>query len=251
MTDALFTHVERVQGTAPWGRVLDAGTGRDSLRWISGLTTERWTAVTADDARARRLEREFRRDSRPNDRVIAGNWTDPTLLAGEVFDVVLADYLVGAIDRFAPYFQYRFLERIRPHVGKRLYAIGLEPFGEPPTPGARLILDVAELRDACILHAGHRPHREYPLDWMLDNLPRADFYVEDVRVFPIVWGMKYVREQLDVCRGKLPVIADRALVRGLEHRIAKLEKTAKASYEVRQGVQFGSDWVISSRPADR
>ena len=42
---------------------------------------------------------------RKQDRIIVANWGDPTLLAGETFDTVLADYLIGAIEGFAPYFQ--------------------------------------------------------------------------------------------------------------------------------------------------
>jgi hypothetical protein len=36
------------------------------------------------------------------DRIIIGNWKDPKLLAGEVFDVVVADYLVVVfVDQFS------------------------------------------------------------------------------------------------------------------------------------------------------
>lgn len=44
-----------------------------------------------------------------------------------MFDVVIADYLVGSIDAFAPYFQDKIFERLKPHVGKRLYVTGAEP----------------------------------------------------------------------------------------------------------------------------
>lgn len=40
----------------------------------------------------------------PNE-IVIGNWRDEKFLEGQVFDTVLADYLVGAIDGFAPYFQ--------------------------------------------------------------------------------------------------------------------------------------------------
>ncbi len=39
------------------------------------------------------------------DQIIVGNWKDPSFLKGQVYDVVLADYLLGSIDGFAPYFQ--------------------------------------------------------------------------------------------------------------------------------------------------
>lgn len=37
--------------------------------------------------------------------MVIGNWQDENFLKDRVFDTVLADYLVGAIDGFAPYFQ--------------------------------------------------------------------------------------------------------------------------------------------------
>ena len=43
------------------------------------------------------------------------------MLAGETFDVVIADYLVGSIDGFAPYYQDQIYARLRPHVTKHLY----------------------------------------------------------------------------------------------------------------------------------
>lgn len=44
---------------------------------------------------------------KPPDEIVIGNWRDERFLEGQVFDTVLADYLVGAIDGFAPYFQVK------------------------------------------------------------------------------------------------------------------------------------------------
>lgn len=44
---------------------------------------------------------------KPPDEVVIGNWMDENFLNGRVFDTILADYLIGAIDGFAPYFQVR------------------------------------------------------------------------------------------------------------------------------------------------
>ena len=54
--DALFSHVEKLQGSVPWQSVLDAGTGTYSLEWILGLPTTRWTAVSGDPRVAAKLE---------------------------------------------------------------------------------------------------------------------------------------------------------------------------------------------------
>lgn len=46
------------------------------------------------------------------DEIVVGNWRDEKFLEGRVFDTVLMDYLVGAIDGFAPYYQVRLLVNI-------------------------------------------------------------------------------------------------------------------------------------------
>ena len=54
---------------------------------------------------------------------------DEDLLEGKKYDTILADYLVGAIDGFSPYFQDQIFERITSHLnpGGRLYVVGLQP----------------------------------------------------------------------------------------------------------------------------
>ncbi len=250
MSDRLFLHIERLQGGRPWGSVLDAGTGRHSLEWLAGLDTTRWTAVTGDPTQGERLERELSGSIRAGDRIACGNWTDPLFLHGEVYDVVLADYLVGAIDGFAPYFQDRIFPRLRPHVGERLYVVGLEPYDPlPGSPGGQLIQEIARLRDACILLAGDRCYREYPLDWVLRHLEVADFVVEDAQVFPIRYGRRFIDGQLDVCERKLPRIrAPGKLVEGLRQTIADLRKRAREHASARDGIRFGEDYVVLARP---
>ena len=65
---------------------------------------------------------------RENDRLVVGNWVDSELLKGEQFDTVLVDYLIGAIEGFAPYWQDLVFERLRPLVKGRMYITGLEPY---------------------------------------------------------------------------------------------------------------------------
>jgi hypothetical protein len=248
--EALFAHLEKLQGREPWGRFLDAGTGRHSLAWVAGLATARWTAVTADPARAAALEREFAARMRPGDRIARGDWTDPAFLHGEVHDTVLADYLIGAVDAVAPYFQDLLLERLRRHVGARLYVVGLEPYREDDrSPAGRVVREIAGLRDACILLAGHRAHREFPLEWTLRQLARAGYTVEDAASFPIIYGERFVNEQLEVCRRKLPLLDDRDLARALETRIEAVRDRALAICAAHRGLRFGEDYVILARPA--
>jgi hypothetical protein len=248
--DALFGRIESWQGDRPWGSVLDAGTGQASLAWIAGLPTTHWTAVTGDPARARSLQSEWTARMRPLDRILCGNWTDPALLHGEAHDVVVADYLLGAVDGYAPYFQDRLFARLRPLTKERLYAVGLAPYpASADDLWGRLLLDIVRLRDACILLAGDRMYREYPLDWVLRHLEAADFVVDEAVSVPIRYGRRFVRQQLDVAAKKLPRIDDAALARRLEHTIADLRERALACYDDGGARPFGEDWVVSARPA--
>ena len=110
----LYQIVADMQGDRPWGNFLDAGTGKGSLRWLLTLDTERWTAITASPGMAEQVTRELGDQKRPEDRLLVGNWSDPEFLQGERFDTVLADYLLGAIDGFAPYTQDQLFSRLRP-----------------------------------------------------------------------------------------------------------------------------------------
>lgn len=250
MADTLFTTIERTHGDRPWGAVLDAGTGNHSLSWLCSLPTERWTAITGDPLRQQRMAKVFGPRMRTEDRMLSGNWTDPGLLAGESFDVVIADYLLGAIDGFAPYFQDRLFGRLRHHVrpGGRLYIVGLGPYPErTETSGGRVILEIARLRDACILLAGHRCYREYPRDWVTRNLELTGFTVEDAVSVPILYRERFINGQLNVCLRKLPLFHDAGLAEQMRRHIEALRAQALALPELQQGgIRFGHDYVVTA-----
>lgn len=250
--DPLFVHIEGLQGDAPWGHVLDAGTGRTSLRWICELPTDSWTAVTGDAGRARTLKQAYAAQIRPHDKLVVGNWTDPSLLYGETYDVVLADYLLGALEGHAPYYQDRLFDRLRPLVRQRLYCVGLAPYAETaPHPWGAAILDIVRLRDACILLSGGRTYREYPATWVTRNLERAGLVVEDVHSRPIRYRARFVNEQLNNAVRCLPKIADQALAAQLKDSIAALREQALGLYEAGSAQPFGEDWVVYARPRQR
>ena len=249
MDDALFSTISRLQSNRPWGRVLDAGTGAHSLAWIRTLDTTGWTAVTGDPARERALLGSLGAVRRGADRVVTGNWTDPLLEQGEVYDTVLADYLLGAVDGFAPYFQDQLFARLRRNVGGRLFVVGLEPYPDhTESDGGRLVLEIARLRDARILLAGHRCYREYPRDWVERSLESAGYIVEEAVSIPIIYKSKFIDGQLDVCLRKLPHIHDPKLVAALRENIEELRHQAHLVCGITDGIQFGADYVVAARP---
>lgn len=253
MGDALFDTIRRMQGEQPWGRVLDAGTGKHSLRWINGLKTDGWTAVTGDPARERALVRELGDVVRAQDEVVTGNWGDDAFLRGQVYDTVLADYLLGALDGFAPYHQDRLFKRLRPHVGKRIYVVGLQPYADGIVPGeghdteaGKLVLEIARLRDACILLAGHRCYREYPHDWVVRSLHKSGYKVREAVGTEIVYRKRFIDGQLNVCLRKLDLFRDEKLAAAMKGQIEELRTRAMEACNRLDGLRFGSDYVVAA-----
>ncbi len=244
--DSLFTQVEQWHGDQPWGDFLDAGTGKHSLHWVTNLPTKSCTAVTGDVYRAKQLKKQF--NLRPQDEIVSGNWTDGNLLQGKKFYVVLADYLLGAIDGFAPYYQTKLFSRLREVTKNHLYVIGLEPFGDHPKEyGGKLINRIAKLRDACILLAGHRCYREYPRQWVVDELRNSGYNVSRSRSLPIRFGAKYINSQLDVCVRKLNFIPPGNFNAALQIEIENL-RTEALDFCHRQGkITYGSDYIIAAQ----
>ncbi|WP_018141333.1 hypothetical protein [Thioalkalivibrio sp. ALJ7] len=250
----IFQAIEKLQGERPWGSFLDAGTGRKSIEWICGLDTERWTAVTASNQMATTVKKAAGTARRRQDRIMVGNWMSEQLLFGERFDTVLLDYFIGAIEGFAPYWQDRALHRLWPHVGDRLYLVGVEPYVlvEPKDTAGALVREIGRLRDACLLIAGNRPYREYPSSWIMRQLGIAGFRVLDVRYFPIHYRERFVNGQLDLCLRQLPHFSDEGLAKAMHHKIEALRERALPLARSQEGLKHGADYLIVAEPmADR
>jgi hypothetical protein len=244
---ALFRHIERLHDDAGWGDFLDAGTGVNSALWSTALPTARWVGVTGAESHGRQVMDRAGARLRPQDRLVVGNWTDPLLLKDEVFDTVLADYLLGAVEGFSPYFQPRLFQRLRPHVGRRLYVVGLDPYivGDAPDAAARIVREIGRIRDACLLLADETPYREYPAEWAIDALRDAGFTVTHARRFPNRYREKWVHGQLDMALRRLPKIADSDLAAGLRTRIEALRARGVALCRAEDGLRHGADYVIA------
>lgn len=246
----LYERVARLHGHRPWGSVLDAGTGPASMRWLQALDCDRWTAVTGAPQMLEKTRLAMELPPREQDALLVGNWMDPALLAGERFDVVLADYLLGAIEGFAPYWQDRLFARLRPLVARRLYVIGLQPYihGRPDDDAGRTINEIGRLRDACLLLSGDSPYREYPLDWTLRSLEAAGFRVVDAELVPITYGPRFIHSQLAMCSQATGKLADRRLAVELLRHVADLQARALALSQRLGGLRHGHDYVVVAEP---
>ncbi len=246
----LFGYIETLQRQRPWGRFLDAGTGRHSLKWLLTLETEEWTAITASKRMAGQVRETVGSAMRDRDRILVGNWINDALLYGETFDTVLMDYLVGAIEGFSPYWQERVFERLRPLVAGRIYFVGVEPYVPFPAndEAGRAIREIGCLRDACLLLAGERPYREFPMDWVVRQLGQAGFRTLDTRHFPITYRARFINGQLDMCIDRIERFASPELGEAMKVHVEQVREHALALSEARDGLRHGADYVIAAEP---
>jgi hypothetical protein len=239
-----------LHGQAPFGSVLDAGTGPRSIRWLLARESERWTAVTGDPVMREKVERLAGDRKRPGDRLLLGNWSDPELLAGERFDTVIADHLLGAIEGFAPFFQTSLFARLRALTAKRLYVTGMQPYviDRPTEKAGAIIWRIGRHRDACLLLLGKNPYREFPLDWVLAELRRSGFEPSATREIQVGYKAPFVNGQIDLVRPGLEKLKDRALGDALIARGEALRARALAYLERHGSLQHGFSYVIAADP---
>lgn len=313
--DALFGCIEEQQGEKPFGSVLDAGTGLHSLRWIATLRDDRfgmadYTAVTADETMQRNVQLEADELGISQDgQVVVGNWFDehvpldkellmlrqqqqrPDDGQSTLFDVIIVDYLIGAMDGFSPYKQDLMIPKLAKLLndGGRMYIVGLQPIPDSVPAGgnrdANIICKVRQVRDACILLAGHRCYREYPIDWIIrqvrnynnqikKNLFDDDDYDDDMgddnyksdggendrvngnesssklRVigtsrFPILYKHATILKQINVARSKFRYFPNPELATAMAATLDDLEKQSFEATARCGRIQLGFDYVVS------
>lgn len=260
--DALFGHIEQQHHGRNFGKILDAGTGQHSLRWIATLLQQpstHVTAVTADESMQRNCQRELQRlgvEDHQAD-VVIGNWFSDNKsihLEEQSFDTILADYLIGAMDGFSPYKQDQMIPLLAKYLkpGGRLYIVGLQPI--PDSTGdkdANIICRVRQVRDACILLAGHRCYREYPQEWIEQQIQNtANLKLVHSQQFPIIYRHETIVKQINVGRTKLPYFTP-DLKESMGMILDDLEQQSLAATQRRGGkISLGFDYVISSERVD-
>jgi hypothetical protein len=247
---APFLQIEKLQGTAPFGQMLDAGTGPASIEWLLSLETETWTAVTAAPGNAKQVERLVGNRKRAGDRILRGNWANPSLLEGERFDTVLADHLVGAVDGFSPFQQMALIRRLRALTGGRFYLVGMEPYlvKRPESEAGQLLFDIGRFRDACLLLTGGQPFREYPLAWVVTELEQAGFKITATQRFPMRLSATFVTGQVDRTMQQLADFKDRALGDALEDHGFALRDRALAYVKQHGALAHGFNYLVAAEP---
>ena len=279
--DALFGCIERSQRGSgrPFGTFLDSGTGTHSLRWIASLVKNEgidpsdpmyvssFCAVTADENMRRNVQSTVETLAiEDKGEVVIGNWAEGYngkdslgdgeiiegryLCKGDMFDTILCDYLVGAMDGFSPYYQDRIFSRLVSHLkpGGRIYIVGLNPIPDKVSGPANIFCKVTKMRDSCILLAGNRCYREYPPDWIERHLELAGLNVLSQSKFPIMYSHRTIVRQLNVARSKLKLFPSKRLAEEMGKVIDDLEKESKEATDLSPTgrLKLGFDYVIAA-----
>jgi hypothetical protein len=269
-----------------FGDFLDAGTGSHSLRWMASIihrdrlllatkqskrtqsnngqqssstttaaaprvTMKSYTAITADESMRRRVHNEATElNITKYGDIIIGNWEDTTLLAGKMYDTIIADYLIGAMDGFAPYYQDVIFERLVQHLrpGGRLFVIGLQPIPDNQQGGdGDVFCRITKVRDACILLANHRCYREYPLEWITRQINRIPtLHVTTTKQFPINYTYETMVRQINVGRSKLSYFGNKGLAKEMGGLLDELEKESYTITKRQKDgkVTIGFDYIV-------
>ena len=212
-----------------WGDVLDAGAGLSSTCWLAHMPFATLTAVTAraagTDAYGDRLRDAF---AGAKVDVVVGNWREAGFLAGKRYDVVVADYLLGAVELHWPHgadaVLARLLEALKP--GGTLLFVGVEPYEsllDRADAADRLVLDVESLGDSAAALAGEATYRELPEAWITRQVDARDGYaVVASETFPMTLSAASLRKQVTYARTTSAKIADAGLRKAYERRVAEL-----------------------------
>ena len=109
-------------------------------------------------------------------------------------------------------------------------------------------MDVTRLRDACILLAGHRCYREYPMDWIQRQLEANGFRILAAEKVPIVYSEHSIRRQLNVASRKFKFFKDPALADSMRQSIERLDKRMVdvVKRESSNRIRFGFDYIVAA-----
>ena len=226
-----------------WGSVLDAGAGISSMCWLLHQNYQTITEITATKygrygAKGLRKILSNNGDSQNSQNddvdVVVGNWKEDDFLNGQQFDVVVADYLLGAVERHWNYGQetmmHRLLNAVKPN-GYLLF-VGLEPYEimlSRQNLKDNLVLMIESIGDAASLLAGVSTYRELPEEWVHSQVNRRgnEFRVIETKQFEMTLTEASLGRQLDYAKKMSLKIDDSSLsaafverVRGLREKLS-------------------------------
>jgi len=232
-----------------WGDVIDAGTGPRSLLWLASCPLSSITAVTANESsKASTLVETKQYLDLSRDKVVVGQWQDSEFLRGRQFDTVVADWLLGAVEFFAPHYQVSLIRRLHKLVkpGGWLLFDGREPddLKARNGTGVQMMLEIDTLRDAASILSQRRPYREIPQWWVEEQLTTLGFKIHKTHQNPIWLTTEYVQSQLEWAGDEIKLVKDDTLRSGLEKRLEAMKSHATSTMSEWKGKGYGKIYGI-------
>lgn len=252
MSDAIFSKIVELQGSR-FGQVLDAGTGRASLEWLCTIHSSSWTAVTFEEGRRQILARDFKPRIRPCDRLIRLDWCDfdrvEATLGSAQFEVVLADYFFGSVDRYVPHSLNRCMQQLCARLAPagHLFVVGQEP----DYAGDSLFTQLERLRDATQILCQRRPHREVPAAEVIEGLESFGLQLLHHHRFENHYGIEYFQRELGVLRQLINQKIESLRLRGaLSEEITALQEKAESMLANGASLVHSHDYLLMLRDPD-
>jgi len=184
------------------------------------------------------------------DSVEVGAWQNVSFMSGRQYDVVVADYLLGAVDYFAPHFQVALVRRLRHLVkpGGYLLTVGKEPNALKANSSTQLLLEeIDALRDSATILTRNMPYRELPRWWVKDELENAGFSLQNKYLEQTVVSVRDATDTWEWAGDMIKKIPDERLRAAYLVRHKELKQQIEQNEELQHGYHFGSDYAILAR----
>jgi len=276
--------------------VLDAGTGPGSLSWLCAQPTESVVAVTAARQMATKLKAQLKAPCKPVELIantsangqqpsrskqahpntlLVGNWfigesgkrplTEHPVYTAQKFDTVLAEYLLGALEHFAPFTEQKMMDMLVSSMkddglllfcGRTPYPYpGPESYRSKYSKAKQLVLDAERARDAAMLLAHQREYREFPAWWVREALQQRGLEIARQENFTSRVDLEYVTTQLGWATREARNVAAASLSVELLKHIRELQAAADAEAGLMRtrGVSFGgygSYCIVARKPVN-
>ena len=234
------TLLDHQQEKSSWGDVLDAGAGFNSMCWLMRQDYDSITEVTAT-TKGRYGSKGLREAvSEYSDRVriVLGNWQNNNFFPSEKkFDVVVADYLLGATELHWAYGADTMMDHLLHFVkpGGYLLIVGLEPYEtilDRNLPQDQLVLEIEAIGDAAALLAGESTYRELPEHWVNQQVTRTKglYNIVASKQFEMKLTVTSMRSQIGYAKRTLKKIKNEKLQTAYLERVRELEEELKKSW---------------------
>ena len=127
-----------------------------------------------------------------------------------------------------------------------MFIVGLEPIPDSAPDEANIICKVRRVRDACILLAGHRCYREYPVEWIHRQIEATPLLrLLTTTKFPILYKHQTIVTQINVGRSKFQYFPTPELADEMKKVLDDLEQQSLEAIKRVGRIKLGFDYLVT------